>query len=139
MIRRSKPLRRTPLPRSTSEIKRTPLRRSGKPIPARSQRREAIAGERREFVERILRRRQWCEAHAVLLELALVAGPLRAESVDVHELVRRSQGSPIVPSQGLADDDVLAVCRCCHDWITTHPADAVSLGLARWGMRAPEQ
>lgn len=123
MIRRSKPLRRTPLARST------------KPIPARSQRREAIAGERREFVESLLRRRQWCEAHAVLLELALISGPLRALAVDVHELVRRSQGTPIVPSQGLDETDVLCVCRRCHDWITTHPRDAVSLGLARWGMR----
>lgn len=121
--------------------RRTPLRRTGfartsrKRIPYRSDKREAVAVERRLFVERILRERQWCEAHPVLRDLALVAGPLRAESVDVHELVRRSQGSPIVPSQGLTDDRVLALCRPCHDWVTTHPREAVSLGLARWGMR----
>lgn len=136
MIRRSKPLRRTPLKRGDSTLRRTPIARSTKPIPARSQRREAIADERRQFVERILRARPWCEAHAVLADLALVAGPLRAESVDVHELVRRSQGSPIVPSQGLTDDAVLSVCRRCHDWITVNPREAVSLGLARWGMRS---
>lgn len=135
MIRRSKPLRRTALARGDSVLRRTPIARSTKPIPARSQRREAIAGERREFVERILRQRPWCEAHAVLLDLALISGPLRAESVDVHELVRRSQGSPIVPSQGLGDDDVLALCRRCHTWVTENPREAVSLGLARWGMR----
>lgn len=116
-------------------MKRTPLRRGRKPIRARSDKREAIMLERRVFVDRILHQRQWCEAHPVLRDLALVAGPLRAQSVDVHELVRRSQGSPIVPSQGLADDDVLALCRPCHDWVTTHPREAVSLGLARWGMR----
>lgn len=134
-MKRSKPLRRTALARGDSTLRRTPLPPRRTALPARSQRREAIAGERREFVERILRARQWCEAHAVLLDLALIAGPLRAPSVDVHELVRRSQGSPIVPSQGLGDDDVLALCRRCHTWVTENPREAVSLGLARWGMR----
>lgn len=121
--------RRTPLARSQKPIARSPLKRSTKRIPARSQRREAIAQERREFVERILRARPWCEARVPGL------GCSPRPSTDVHELVRRSQGSPIVPSQGLADDDVLAVDRQCHDWITTHPREAVALGLARWGSR----
>lgn len=138
-MKRSKPLRRTRLVRTQSELKRSALPARRSRLPARSAKREAIIAERREFVERILRQRQWCEAHAVLLDLALIAGPLRAPSVDVHEFVRRSQGSPIVPSQGLADDAVAAVCRDCHRWIGEHPAEAVSLGLARWGMRASEQ
>lgn len=110
-----------------------PARRT--PLRPQSDKRRAIAPERRAFVDDVLRRRPRCEAHSLLLSLALIAGAASARSVDVHELRRRSQGSPIVPSQGLTDDDVLAVCRQCHDWITTNPAEAVSLGFACWGMR----
>lgn len=139
LVKRSPlPPRKTPLARGTKEIARSALKRSTKRIPARSQKREAIAQERRDFVARILVERPWCEAHATLVDLALISGPLRARPVDVHELRRRSQGSPIVPSQGLADDDVLALCRACHEWIGANPREAVSLGLARWGMRAGE-
>lgn len=115
-------------------MKRSQPRRSRKPIPYRSTKREAITVERREFVWRVLHERQSCEAHRLLGELAIVSG-LRAQSTEVHELLRRSAGSPIVPSQGLTGDDVLALCHECHAFVTTHPAKAVELGLARWGMR----
>lgn len=121
-----------------SPLRRTPLKRARRPLPARSERREAISDERRAFVDQALRRRPWCQACPVLAPLDLVPRPRgqARESCDVHELVRRSQGAAIVPSQGITDDDWLAVCRPCHDWITTHPEPAVALGLARWGMRA---
>ena len=127
---RRTPLRRvTGLARGESQLKRTPLERRTRLNP-RSRKRKAIAQERREFVQRILRERPWCQACTVIDGLAQ---PLPA--TDVHEIVRRSQGSPIVPSQGLRDEDVWAVCRICHDWIGLHPERAVKLGLARWGMR----
>lgn len=128
-MKRGGPLRRTPISRTAWRPK--PRR----PLPARSAKREAIADERRQFVADALHRRPWCEAHELLYDLALVAGPVRAASVDVHELLRRSQGGRIVPSQGLTDDDWLALCRACHTWITEHPREAVALGLARWGIR----
>lgn len=126
-------------------MRRSPLRRraplkSGGRIKPRSDKRAEIAPERAAFVDRILRVRPDCEACPVLNRVGIVPSgavswsPHRAQ--DVHELVRRSAGSPIVPSQGLADADVLSVCRASHDWIGLHPPEAVDLGLARWGMRA---
>lgn len=106
-------------------MKRTPLRRQSK-------KRAGIAVERRTFVANLLTRRPWCEACPIRFPFD---PNHRRRAVDCHELTRRSQGSPIVPSQGLTSDEVLAVCRECHDYITTHPAEAVELGLARWGMR----
>lgn len=50
---------------------------------------------------------------------------------DGHEITRAGQGgdrSAIV--------NVIPVGRACHRWITTHPAEAVDLGLARWRWRA---
>lgn len=118
-------------------MKRSAPARRRRPPRLVSDAREAVRDERRAFVDDVLRRRLWCEACPVLAPLGNVTRPRgRArEACDVHELVRRSQGSPIVPSQGLTAADVLAVCRPCHDWITTHPEAAVALGLVRWGMR----
>lgn len=45
-------------------------------------------------------------------------------SQDIHELINRSQGGGI-----LDEDNVLAVCRPCHTWITVHPEKAQDLGL----------
>lgn len=134
-MQRRQPLRRTPLARG----KWTPSKRRA--LPARSERREAIAEERRIFVSDALHRRPWCQAHPILYDLALAAPgprkeyPAQVPAVDVHETLRRSQGAAIVPSQGLDEDGWLAVCRACHDWIGANPREAVSLGLARWGIR----
>jgi hypothetical protein len=47
-------------------------------------------------------------------------------AVDIHELVRRSQGGSI-----LDEDNLLAVCRPCHRRIGDNPQLAFDLGLAR--------
>ena len=52
----------------------------------------------------------------------------RQPSVDVHELVRRSQGGSI-----LDEDNLMCVCRDCHRRIGNHPQLAFDLGLARPG------
>lgn len=127
-VKRGQPLRRkTPLQFGTPPRRKTRLR-------ARSRKREAVMPERRAYVARILSERPRCEARIPGLGCAEGSTPGRW-AVDVHELVRRGQGTPIVPSQGLADSEVLAVCRPCHDFITDNPARAVALGLARWAMR----
>ena len=89
-----------------------------------SSKRAAIADERRTFVADVLARRPWCEWPGCNLR-----------AVDVDEKRNRSQGSPIVPSEGLADGDVNVLCREHHSYKTDHMAEAVELGLARWGMR----
>lgn len=59
----------------------------------------------------------------------------RNASVDVHELIRRSQGGSI-----LDIDNLLAVCRPCHQRIGNHPSLAFELGLSKhgWEGRADE-
>jgi hypothetical protein len=71
-------------------------------------------------VEAILTERPYCEAC-----LPRRGGRQVNRAVDVHELVRRSQGGNI-----LDPTHVLAVCRPCHDWIGQHPHDAETGGLA---------
>lgn len=105
-------------------VKRTPLRRTAGPrrhtrLAPRSAKRQAITAERAEFVADILGQRRYCQA--------TLAG-CTSHTVDVHEIVSRGRGGPIVPSQGLRPGDVLALCRACHDWITTHPAEAAERG-----------
>lgn len=100
---------------------------------------------RREFVARILKERPLCEAGKKILEhlfsaqtpkpfegglLRFVPGGVTCagedESEDVHEILARSAGGDILDEQ-----NVLAVCRCCHDWIGRNPKEALSLGLRR--------
>ena len=91
----------------------------------RSQKQEALYEKRRPFVARILRERPLCEACPVYARISGSATYVRYPSLDVHELVRRSQGGDI-----LDDRNVLAVCRRCHDQIGRRPAEAEQLGLA---------
>ena len=94
-------------------MKRTPIRK-------RSRKYEAMMRERRKLVARLLEERPECEAH-----LPVCYG----RSVDVHEILRRSQGGKPV---GGADDEYLCLCRPCHTWITEHPASARTLGLVKF-------
>jgi hypothetical protein len=99
-----------------------PLRRRTRLAP-RSAKRQAITEERRLFVERILRERRWCQ-FAIHPE----APTCGERTVDVHEPWTRSRLGPIVPSQGLTDDMVVALCRQHHDWIHDNSAAATRLG-----------
>lgn len=49
-------------------------------------------------------------------------------SVDVHEIIRRSQGGSILDKENL-----LCVCRECHRRIGNYPQLAFDLGLAKHG------
>jgi 5-methylcytosine-specific restriction endonuclease McrA len=46
--------------------------------------------------------------------------------MDIHEIVRRSQGGSIIDEPNL-----MAVCRDCHHRIGNYPALAFELGLAK--------
>lgn len=46
-----------------------------------------------------------------------------ARSTDVHEIKSRARGGSI-----LDEDNLAALCRPCHAWITTHPAAAHTEG-----------
>lgn len=90
----------------------------------RSRKTEAVYRERRELVERLLKERPACEACAPLAGYEGRKTYNLRESVDLHEIVRRSQGGSI-----LDEGNILAVCRRCHRWITEMPWEAANVGL----------
>jgi len=88
----------------------------------RSKKREREYRERRTLVERILDERPVCErCHA-------------ARSTDVHEVIRRSQWQ----AGFLVSDNLRALCRQCHTWVTEHPRAAVEQGWSAWSWQRNE-
>ena len=136
-LKRGAPLKRTELKRSgglerSGELKRSgglersgELKRSGRLKP-RSKKKEAEYVERRKIVERLLDERAYCEACPVFAAHDEVAHYTRRASVDIHEIVRRSQGGSILDVPNL-----MAVCRECHNRIGDYPQLAFDLGLAK--------
>lgn len=98
----------------------------------RSAKKEAEYRLRRPLVARLLSERPWCEACPVFAAHDGKATYARRPSVDVHELVRRSQGGSI-----LDEENLMCVCRDCHRRIGNHPQLAFDLGLARRGWERP--
>lgn len=92
----------------------------------RSKKQEALYNQRRPLVKRLLEERAWCEACPVFAEHDGRATYVRNPSMDIHELVRRSQGGSI-----LDIDNLIAVCRPCHRRIGNYPQLAFDLGLAK--------
>jgi 5-methylcytosine-specific restriction endonuclease McrA len=107
-------------------IKRTPLKRSTKKIAKRSQKTEETYVERRKIVARMLSDFPLCFACPVFAKHDGLQVFIHRNSVDVHELVRRSQGGSI-----LEEENLVTVCRKCHSRIGDEPAIAFSLGLAK--------
>lgn len=106
-MKRGQPLR------SASTLRRTAIRAVSAKARARQRARADVL---RQLVDA---RGAWCEA--------LLDGCDRI-ACDGHELKRRSQGGSTVDP-----DNVLLLCRPCHRYVTEHPAEAVRIGLAKWG------
>jgi len=117
-VQRGKPLRRTPMKRGDNQLKRSPLNK-------RSTKMKDKYVERRALVKGLLSERRFCEA---CLIFAAKDGKHSMvginHSMDIHELVNRSQGGSILELNNL-----LAVCRLCHTRITVNPKEAELLGL----------
>lgn len=92
----------------------------------RSAKKEAEYAVRRPLVARLLAERPWCEACPKFAAHDRLAVYIRRPSVDVHEVVRRSQGGSI-----LDEANLMCVCRECHRRIGNEPQLAFDLGLAR--------
>lgn len=100
----------------------------------RSKKKEAEYRLRRPLVERLLQERPWCEACPKFAAHDNKILYNRRPSVDIHEIIRRSQGGSI-----LEENNLLAVCRDCHRRIGNYPALAFELGLAKHGWeRGPQ-
>lgn len=68
-----------------------------------------------------------CEARVSdFIELP-VSQRCTGSAVDIHEIVRRSQAGSL---QVAVELGVMAVCRRCHNFITTHPREARDLGYS---------
>jgi hypothetical protein len=52
----------------------------------------------------------------------------------VHELKSRARGGSI-----LDEDNLAALCRECHDFVTQHPAQALEEGWARSSWWQPDE
>lgn len=94
----------------------------------RSPKKEAEYRLRRPLVARLLEERPLCEACPVFAEHDEKPVYRRNTSMDVHELVRRSQGGSI-----LDEANLMCVCRPCHTRIGNNPQLAFDLGLAKHG------
>lgn len=94
----------------------------------RSKKKEAEYVERRKIVKQLLEARPFCEACPAFAKYDGKVTYVRRGSVDIHELVRRSQGGSI-----LDIDNLLAVCRECHNRIGREPQLAFDLNLAKHG------
>lgn len=92
----------------------------------RSIKKEKEYVERRKIVQQLLEERPYCEACPVFAKYDNKGVFTRRGSVDIHELVRRSQGGSILDISNL-----MAVCRPCHTRIGNFPALAFELGLAK--------
>jgi 5-methylcytosine-specific restriction endonuclease McrA len=92
----------------------------------RSKKKEAEYKLRRPLVEKLLLEKPYCEACPVFAEYDQLSVYRRNASVDVHEIVRRSQGGSI-----LDESNLMCVCRPCHSRIGNYPKLAFELGLAK--------
>lgn len=73
---------------------------------------------------RLLReRRKTLEQLADTFTGRVCARCFSAPAQDAHELLSRARGGSIVEIE-----NIVALCRRCHDWITTHPAEATEQG-----------
>ena len=84
----------------------------------RSKKMAAKYVERRKLVEKLLKERPQCEAK--------VPDVCTGKSVDLHELLARSQGGSI-----LDESNIICVCRACHDFVGTEVQKATEMGLRR--------
>lgn len=113
-------MKRSPLRRKTPLEPGGPIARSS-PINQVSKKRRKVLAERRQFVIDTLARHPRCEAGPRVQDRA---HRCQGTPSDVHEIQTRARGGSIVDP-----DNVVAVCRACHDWIHSHPAQATTLGL----------
>lgn len=94
----------------------------------RSKKKEDEYKLRRPLVARLLTERPMCEACPVFAAHDSKVTYVQRRSVDVHEIIRRSQGGSI-----LDEENLLCVCRPCHQRIGNYPQLAFDLGLAKHG------
>ena len=103
-------------------MKRTPLKRKT-PMRQRSKKKNSELAQRRTLKADLLATRgPSCQAQTEVCTGA---------AHDMHERVLRSQGG-----SALDADNILLVCRPCHNWIHANPGHSYELGLLRHDWQA---
>ena len=96
--------------RGTTQLKRTPMRRraNSRVVPS-------------DVKAAVFRRDGGCVAPGAFG--ITCGGPL-----DPHHVETKGMGGKKAPD---TTDDLITLCRRHHDYVTTHPADALAAGLSR--------
>lgn len=79
--------------------------------------------QRSEKMEKLYRTKRRNLVRKLLLERPICQRCLSDRSQDVHELKSRARGGSITDVENL-----VTLCRACHNWVTTHPAEATAQG-----------
>lgn len=116
--------RKSYMKRSTTPAKaKTPVKR--KRISQTSAKKKAEAEVRREVMQELVRLRgEDCEAN-------ITGGPgifatCTMVATDGHEILTRARGG-----SATEPENILLVCRNCHDWIHNNPVKAKQLGFLK--------
>ncbi len=99
--------------------RRKPLRRSARPL-TRTPLRKVSSKRGRALREYTCKRRTFLETHTTC-EIGR-KGICTHRAGEVHHVHGRGPNLNAVGTW-------LAVCRCCHDWVHTHPGQARQLGF----------
>ena len=78
---------------------------------------------RSDKMEKLYRTKRRNIVRKLLLERPICQRCLSDRSHDVHELKTRARGGSITDIENL-----VTLCRNCHTWVTTHPAEATAQG-----------
>jgi 5-methylcytosine-specific restriction endonuclease McrA len=91
---------------------------SYRPLRSQSEKAKAIEEILREARFRVFPRDGWkCQAR--------IADDCNDRAEQLHHVRSRARGG------SHEDENLLSVCRSCHQWITHHPAAATELGLLK--------
>jgi hypothetical protein len=100
---------------------KNPWRPVRKPLAHRSKKMTKIYKTRRILVQDLLDQRPLCEVRW--------NQQCQRVSVDVHEILPRSQGGNIIGGDA---NEYLTTCRWCHDQIDRYPQEAHDRGFRMW-------
>jgi hypothetical protein len=117
-MKRSGPLRRTPLKR-TGSLKRTQAMTSHPTARRRSEGATGRSGIPEAVRHEVMMRDGRCVAPRLVPEV------LCWGESDPHHVKRKSQGGEDTTK------NLIALCRAHHDWVHAHPDRSVSLGLLK--------
>jgi hypothetical protein len=140
-------MKRSPLNRGNKQLKRNkklqqksqlqqkkPLQQKKKLAP-RSKKAEKLYREKRKpLVEKLLEQRPWCEACEAFAKLDGLEFFRVQPSKDLHEMATRGRTGGIHSDEWLDEDNIMCVCRNCHNRITQdNNQEATKLGFLKKG------